>query len=823
MAGYSLWYSSRVYPGVEVMGTQLGGMSRQEAVATIEARAKSDLDRPVSFQLGAETAQVSARELGMEFDVAGTVDRAFGVGRSGNWLEKWSDRLGVVGGGHELAPVVQLREQSATEVLRSLASRVDRPVIDAELTLSKDGPALRRSQVGLQLDLPATLGKLPASLEALYAQEKPVQPVILSTPPQVTDAQLEESYKQLSAAWSRPLAASFQGRTWTLPAEDVRPMLRLTGSGAEVRPAVRVDPLKRWVRGVAEDIDRGPRSARIKVATGSVTLVPDRYGHKTNVARTVALLREDAFAGDGRVDAAVKIITPAITNAELKPAVEEADSMVRRPLRLTLGDRTWTLSKSRLTELLAWRGKGEERRAYIPPAELRKWVQQAADDVYRAPVDARIRVVGHEARVAPDRAGVRVLVPETLSSVESALREPSGLVAVSTVTLPADVSAAELQGAAARATRLIGAPVKLTLDGQQWTATTSTLRDWLRWEGEGAQVAPYLDRDSIAAFVESIAEDVNTDVRNAYVSSTAIPQLVEAVEGVEVNERATAAVVAKLARAEQRNGQVVVERTEPTVHASDLRPEYKLIRSWIDGRLYLRMGESRTWWLDPEDISDVVYWNDAGGADIKPYISLGDLEDEIRQWVASPPGTAINYYATAQDALAALKSGDRSVDITYVHVSQSGSTHTGYESYWGGNFPSRWIDINLRSQTLAAYEGGQQVKVTLITSGRPELPTPTGVYSIMRKDSPHKFVSPWPKTSKWWYPTATANFAMLFRNSGYYIHDAPWRGTYGPGTNGSGTPGAAYTGSHGCVNVPYDMMAWLWSWAGTGTPVVIHY
>jgi len=55
---------------------------------------------------------------------------------------------------------------------------------------------------------------------------------------------------------------------------------------------------------------------------------------------------------------------------------------------------------------------------------------------------------------------------------------------------------------------------------------------------------------------------------------------------------------------------------------------------------------------------------------------------------------------------------------------------------------------------------------------------------------------------------------MLFRSGGYFIHDAPWRSWYGPGSNyGDGT--------HGCVNVPYSQMSFLWGWTTIGTTVVV--
>ena len=56
-------------------------------------------------------------------------------------------------------------------------------------------------------------------------------------------------------------------------------------------------------------------------------------------------------------------------------------------------------------------------------------------------------------------------------------------------------------------------------------------------------------------------------------------------------------------------------------------------------------------------------------------------------------------------------------------------------------------------------------------------------------------------------------YTLWFREGGYAIHDAPWRSSYGPGTQ-------AY-GSHGCVNVPMPTMTTLYNWAEVGTKVIV--
>jgi lipoprotein-anchoring transpeptidase ErfK/SrfK len=131
------------------------------------------------------------------------------------------------------------------------------------------------------------------------------------------------------------------------------------------------------------------------------------------------------------------------------------------------------------------------------------------------------------------------------------------------------------------------------------------------------------------------------------------------------------------------------------------------------------------------------------------------------------------------------------------------------------------IVISLSRQTLYAYTGDHLDLQTYVTTGNPALPTPTGSYSVMTKQSPFWFISPWPIGSPYYYAPSLSNFAMLFRSGGYYIHDAPWRSAYGPGTNGAGQPGTNYGGTHGCVNVPYNAMVALWNWTSIGTAVFV--
>ena len=119
----------------------------------------------------------------------------------------------------------------------------------------------------------------------------------------------------------------------------------------------------------------------------------------------------------------------------------------------------------------------------------------------------------------------------------------------------------------------------------------------------------------------------------------------------------------------------------------------------------------------------------------------------------------------------------------------------------------RWIDVNLSTQTLVAYEGDTPVFNTLVSSGLPQWPTVTGQFRTYMK-----------------YESQTMNGYLLGYD--YFLEGVPYvmyffedyaiHGTYWH--NNFGTPM-----SHGCVNVSTPDAGWLFNWAPVGTLVNVRY
>jgi len=144
------------------------------------------------------------------------------------------------------------------------------------------------------------------------------------------------------------------------------------------------------------------------------------------------------------------------------------------------------------------------------------------------------------------------------------------------------------------------------------------------------------------------------------------------------------------------------------------------------------------------------------------------------------------------------------------------------QSAMSQTLPEKALTISLKEQVIRAYSHGQQVFWSYVTTGRPGLETDAGSFKVYWKVSPWTMHSPWPKGSPYWYPDSKVRMVMWF-NGGDGIHDAYWRSRYGPGTQFPHyDPTGEDNGTHGCVNVPYSNMVWLWNWTPTDTSVIVY-
>lgn len=152
-----------------------------------------------------------------------------------------------------------------------------------------------------------------------------------------------------------------------------------------------------------------------------------------------------------------------------------------------------------------------------------------------------------------------------------------------------------------------------------------------------------------------------------------------------------------------------------------------------------------------------------------------------------------------------------------------------YPKVLGTTGQEKWIEVDLSEQKLKAWEGGSLFMETLVSTGLPHTPTPTGEFRIWIKLRATKMSG---GRGRYYYYLPNVPYVMFFENDkvkgwkGYGLHGTYWHSDFGNRR------------SHGCVNLPTEKAKELYYWTtptllegkgvvradanNVGTKIVIH-
>lgn len=134
--------------------------------------------------------------------------------------------------------------------------------------------------------------------------------------------------------------------------------------------------------------------------------------------------------------------------------------------------------------------------------------------------------------------------------------------------------------------------------------------------------------------------------------------------------------------------------------------------------------------------------------------------------------------------------------------------------------------VSLQEQAMRVYDNGTLINSFLVTTGRPDRPTPPGVWWVEGKQTHTTFKSGVKPGQPGYYPDTPINYAIAYHSNGYFVHDSWWRDDYGPHMNFPHTDSSgdsfANFGSHGCVNMRTSDVGWVYAHIQLFTSIIIY-
>ncbi len=316
VAAYEFRYLDHIYPGVDVAGIPLGGLTLGEAEQAIRDGLTPYPGPPVILRYGERTWSFTPDSLGVAVDARTTAQEAFRLGRSavpspnGPGLQaavlaqvaSFERDLAVqwqaLRGGHSVAPKTLLEEGKVTYSLMRIARDIDTVPREGSLTVSGLDVIAVPGSAGRQVDVEETRQALLAAAHA--GQGSGVALLIQDRQPVVTS--VADAAAQANALLSQPLALVAQGSDGTQRFAVDRPTLRQwlrfttvpSGDGrVGLRAEMDRDQVTAYLQELAAQVDRPVQNAALDFdpATKQLTVLkPSQVGQEMDVAAGVAAI-----------------------------------------------------------------------------------------------------------------------------------------------------------------------------------------------------------------------------------------------------------------------------------------------------------------------------------------------------------------------------------------------------------------------------------------------------------------------------------------------------------------------------------------------------
>jgi vancomycin resistance protein YoaR len=305
--GYA--YAGEVPRGTSVLGVDLGGKSRAEAVRLLRAdlERRDDIQAPVPVRIGDHTGEVLPAAVGLAIDVEATVAAA---------VDHRADPLSLLFGSRKVAPVVTVDPERLDAELRKIADKAGQRMTMPAIRFDGTTPKPVYPKPGRDLR-PEDSAK---ALRDGWLGGKPVVVPLVETHPATTAEEVDRLVEELAKpAVAAPVTVTTErGNVTVDPAAIAKSLVLTADKAGKIVPRIDEKKLRSALADELAKVEIKPRDASISIQNGKPRTVAGRSGRQIDLAALGRDLLTVLPKPDGRqVEGVLRTVEPELTVEDL--------------------------------------------------------------------------------------------------------------------------------------------------------------------------------------------------------------------------------------------------------------------------------------------------------------------------------------------------------------------------------------------------------------------------------------------------------------------------------------------------------------------------
>jgi vancomycin resistance protein YoaR len=339
LVAYHESLTGRILPGVTAAGVELGGMTPDQARATLTERLHGVTDGNVVVSIASGSLTIPFGEVGRTADVDRMVGDAAAIGRGGSWLDETVAAIRTRLEPESVDLRVSFDANLAAAKIATWADGVDLAPRDASARLTTAGFVIDPGVDGRQLDRGAAIASLTSALaDPALASGTVLTAKVVGIPPARTTADAERALAAANAMVASNLGLKSGSNTWTLKWGRIRTWIGFDVVNGVYQPVVDRSQIPAAFAGVAKKLVRPVRDAAfLRDKHGRIVgAVADSAGRELDLdATTEAVVQALQARAAGTPTPSI-----ALPLAAILPNTKTSDVTKTAPLMVKIG--AWT-------------------------------------------------------------------------------------------------------------------------------------------------------------------------------------------------------------------------------------------------------------------------------------------------------------------------------------------------------------------------------------------------------------------------------------------------------------------------------------------------
>lgn len=319
---FRMAYADEIYPGIHVGGVDLGGLTRGEATAALQAKADEITNQRAYFDGFDQHWAPTLAELGVTADLQGSLDQAMGIGREDSSRERLGSAVSSLSGSRDLPLILSIDPDKLEAWSMSVDRDLDLIPHDAALTVVDGKVEITNESNGTIVDRSAVQASLLTSLQTMQAPTESLPTV--DKLPSVHVDDLRPAEAAITTALSSPVQVTYGSQSWTIDPADFGQFLHTrvdpARSGAQaVAVSVDTDGLASWLRDqFAGSVDSDPVNAKVAWDGKKLRAIEDSTNGAKLRPQAMAEMVSASFLGNHEpVEIPVTVLKPEVDGSNL--------------------------------------------------------------------------------------------------------------------------------------------------------------------------------------------------------------------------------------------------------------------------------------------------------------------------------------------------------------------------------------------------------------------------------------------------------------------------------------------------------------------------